>query len=57
MVYSSKNEEIATVDQTGLVTALKKGTVTLEAKAADGSGKKASIRLTVRQQPESITLS
>ena len=57
VVYSSRNEEIATVDQTGLVTALKKGTVTLEAKAADGSGKKASIRLTVRQQPESITLS
>ncbi len=56
-VFSSRNEEIATVDSNGLVTALKKGTVTLDAKAGDGSGKKASIRLTVRQQPESITLS
>lgn len=57
VVYSSKNEEVATVDENGLVTALKKGTVTLEAQADDGSGKKASIRLTVKQQPESITLS
>ena len=57
VIYSSRNEEIATVDQNGLVTALKKGTVTLDAAAADGSGRTASIRLTVKQQPESITLS
>ena len=54
--FASKKEKVATVDANGVVTALSKGTATLEATAADGSGKKATVRVTVKQQPEAITL-
>lgn len=38
VVWSSGNEEVATVDETGLVTALKVGEASITATANDGSG-------------------
>ena len=50
--WSSSNKNIATVDSKGNVTAVAKGTVTITAKAADGSGKKATATVNVT---ESVT--
>ncbi len=47
IVFSSSDESVATVDQAGLVTALKKGTATITVAAQDGSGCKATCRITV----------
>ena len=47
IVWSSDNESVAAVDQTGLVTALKKGTATITAAAQDGSGNTATCMVTV----------
>ncbi len=47
IVFSSSDESIATVDQAGLVTALKKGTATITVEAQDGSGCKATCKITV----------
>ena len=48
--WSSSNKRIATVDKNGKVKAVKgkKGTVTITARATDGSGKKATIKIRVR---------
>lgn len=54
--YASKNPKIAVVDENGVVTALSKGTATIEVTAADGSAKKTSVRVVVKQQPEGISL-
>ncbi len=45
--WSSSKPDVATVDKNGLVTAVKAGTTTITAKAKDGSGKKATIKITV----------
>ncbi|MPM48100.1 hypothetical protein SDC9_94822 [bioreactor metagenome] len=45
VVWTSSNKALATVDADGVVTALKAGTVTITATAADGSGKAASVKL------------
>lgn len=45
--YTSSDSSIATVDENGIVRALKPGTVTISAKAADGSGKTAKCKITV----------
>ncbi len=45
--WSSDNTDTATVDQNGLVTALKEGDVRITAAAQDGSGVSGEIRLTV----------
>lgn len=55
--FSSRNEKVATVDEAGVITGVSKGSATIDVTAADGSNKKASIRVTVQQQPESIELS
>lgn len=48
VTWSTSDKKIATVSSSGLVKALKKGTVTITAKAADGSGKKATCKVTVK---------
>ena len=54
--WSSSNEEVATVDQTGKVTAKKRGTATITATTTDGTNLSASCEVTVLQLAISITL-
>jgi uncharacterized protein YjdB len=56
VTWVSENEKLATVDENGLVTGLKRGTVRITATAADGSRIRASISLNVVQKAEEITL-
>lgn len=56
VAWSSTNEKIATVDADGVVTGLAKGSASIKATALDGSGKAATFSVTVRQQPQSISL-
>ncbi|MGN1117045.1 MAG: Ig-like domain-containing protein [Acutalibacteraceae bacterium] len=56
--WKTSNSKIATVSSTGTVKALKAGTVTIAAYATDGSGKKATCKITVKDVPvSSIKLS
>lgn len=55
--WESTNEQVAVVDEYGVVTGVGRGQATIRATAADGSGQRASVNVTVKQQPESITLS
>lgn len=57
VVWTSDRPDNATVDEYGVVTGISKGTATITAKAADGSGYYGNFTVTVRQQPEEITLS
>lgn len=56
--WSSGNTSVATVSSSGLVTAKSAGTATITCKATDGSGKKATCSITVKEavKPTSITL-
>ena len=54
--FSVDNTRVATVDESGMIRAVGRGSTTVRAKATDGSNKSASIALTVTQLPESITL-
>ncbi len=56
VVWSSDRPDNATVDEYGVVTGVSKGSTTITAKAADGSGYYGTFTVTVRQQPEEITL-
>ena len=56
LTWSSDHPDNASVDAYGVVTAVSKGSAIITAKAADGSGKYATFTVTVRQQPESISL-
>lgn len=47
VTWSSDNQNVATVDQNGKVTAVGEGTATITATAADGSGANASCTVTV----------
>ena len=49
VAWKTSNKNVATVDNNGKVTVLKKGTVTITAKAKDGSNKSAKCKVTVRQ--------
>lgn len=53
--YTSSDESIATVDQTGTVTAIKGGKVTITAYVLDGSNKKATFTINVKQRPEKVS--
>lgn len=55
--WESTNEKVAVVDEYGVVTGVGRGQATIRATAADGGGQRASVNVTVKQQPESITLS
>ena len=55
VTWSSRNPSVAVVDENGLVTGLKKGTATIEARAADGSGKTATLPVTVAQKVTAVT--
>ena len=57
VIWTSSSTSIATVDQTGKVTAVAAGSCTITATAADGSGVKAECAVTVTQLVTSITLS
>ncbi|MBO7510908.1 MAG: Ig-like domain-containing protein, partial [Bacteroidales bacterium] len=56
VTWSSSDRAIATVDQSGKVTAVSKGTVMITATANDGSGKSVSCEVTVIRLVSSITL-
>ena len=56
VVWSSADESVATVDENGNVTGLKRGTARIVATAADGSGVRANIGFPVMQNAEEITL-
>ena len=47
LAWSTSNQAIATVNQSGAVTAVKEGTATITAKTLDGTNKKATCRVTV----------
>ena len=49
VVWKSSNKKVATVTSKGVVKAKKAGTVTITATAKDGSGKKASCKVTVKK--------
>ena len=59
VTWKSSAPAVADVDQNGLVTAKKAGTVTITAKAADGSNKTAKIKLVIKAkvQPGSLKVS
>lgn len=50
LAWTSSNTKLATVDKYGKVKTIKgkKGTVTITARATDGSGKKASIKIRIK---------
>ncbi len=48
LTWTSSNKKVAVVNATGKVKAVKKGTAKITAKAKDGTGKKATIRIRVR---------
>ena len=47
--YSSSNEKVAIVDEHGIVTGLSKGTAKITAAAKDGSKKKATVNINVKE--------
>lgn len=57
VIWKSSNSKIAKVSATGRVTAVKGGKVTITAVAADGSGKKAVCRVTVKASITSLSFS
>ena len=54
--WTSGDDKVATVDKDGVITAVGKGYTTITAKAADGIGKTATYRLTVKQPVTGIKL-
>ncbi len=54
--WSVSSSSRAKVDQNGVVTGLKPGTVTVTAKSQDGSGKKASVTISIVRMVKGITI-
>lgn len=57
VTWKSSNTKVATVSSTGKVTAKAKGTATITCTAKDGSGRKATCKITVTQPVTKIKLS
>ncbi len=57
VTWSSSDTSIATVSQSGVVTGVSSGSVTITATAKDGSGTKGTINLTVNAKLDSIEVS
>ena len=56
ITWTSSDISVATVDDSGKVTAVSKGTATIKATANDGSGKQATCSVTVKKPVSSIQL-
>ena len=56
VTWSSKNPNIATVDESGMVTGVKKGTANIVATAADGSKATGTVMITVTQPVTAISI-
>ncbi len=56
VIWSSADEKIATVDENGVVTGVKRGSVRIVAMARDGSNVRANISVQVTQTAQEITL-
>lgn len=56
LVWSSSDETVAKVSQTGVVTPLKWGNAVITATAADGCGASASCKVEVNVRPEAVDL-
>lgn len=56
LAWSSSNKKVATVNAKGIVTAKGYGTATITCKAMDGSGKKATCKVTVRRYVTSLKM-
>lgn len=54
--WTSSNKKVASVDANGKVKALKAGTVTITGTAADGSKKKVTCKITVKQPVKKVTI-
>ena len=57
VIWSSSNEAVATVTQTGHLKALTSGTTMITCEAADGYGTKGQIELTVIPVPDAVSIS
>lgn len=57
ITWTSSNSAVATVDSNGKIRAIKAGTATITATAKDGSGKKATCKVTVKKYVEEILVS
>lgn len=56
IAWSSSKKKIASVTSKGVVKGLKEGTATITAKAADGSGKKATCKVTIGAGIKDVTV-
>ena len=56
VTFKSSSTKIATVDENGVVTGIKRGTVTITATATDGSQRTGSFRVNITQPVEGVTL-
>ncbi len=56
VTFASSASRIASVDEYGVVTGLARGEATITLKAADGSNRTASVKVTVAQMPESVSI-
>ncbi len=56
VTWSSRNTNVLSVDQNGIVTGLARGEGRIRATANDGSGRMGEITISVEQQPTTITI-